>query len=114
MNSFESGDQRIKIWIDTVRVDSNLYYYSYKYRSAKLDDPVIEYQIVFRLSEQFLIRAEARAQLDNLEAARSDLNIIRRKAGLTDVDTELKSELLTAILKERRAELFTEWEASLA
>ncbi|MNR31887.1 SusD family protein [compost metagenome] len=55
-----------------------------------------------------MIRAEARAHLGNVSGAQTDLNKIRRRAGLSDTPADTQSELLAAILKERQVELFTE------
>ncbi len=66
--------------------------------------------MVLRFAELYLIRAEARANQDNLEGAIDDLNEIRSRAGLPDLlDTLTKDEVLLAIEKERKLELFTEW-----
>ena len=61
-----------------------------------------------RLSEQYLIRAEARAQQGDFIGAKDDLNTIRHLAGLGDTTASTQQELLTAILQERRVEFFTE------
>jgi len=68
-----------------------------------------EYTMVLRLAEQYLIRAEARAQQNNLSAAQSDLNVIRTRAALSPTTANTQSTLLTAILHERQVELFSEW-----
>lgn len=64
-------------------------------------------QIFFRLGEIYLNRAEAYAKLKNYAAGRADLKAIHTRAGLpaTDVDNIPDSELLKAVLKERRIEL---------
>jgi len=111
LNSFEAGDQRTKIgnWVNSVTVDGVTYHYPYKYKIGEIDAPASEYLMVLRLGEQYLIRAEARAQLNNISEAQSDLNRIRRRAGLPDTDAIDKTGLLSAILHERQVELFTEW-----
>lgn len=109
LNSFDSGDQRRVTWVDSVTVNGDTYYYPFKYKSAVLGDPVTEYEMVLRLGEQYLIRAEARAQEENLAGAMSDLNAIRTRAGLRDYsDPADKTSLLEVILHERQVELFTE------
>jgi hypothetical protein len=65
--------------------------------------------MVLRLGELFLIRAEARAQQNNLQSALSDLNVIRKRAGLPNVNVNGKDSLLLSILHERQVELFAEW-----
>jgi hypothetical protein len=110
LNSFETGDLR-KVngnWVNSVTLSGNTYYYPYKYKNRTAT--VTEYLMVLRLAEQFLIRAEARAQQGNLNGAKSDLNIIRNRAGLADNTTATdKNSLLSAILHERQVELFSEW-----
>lgn len=65
---------------------------------------------VIRLGEVYLIRAEAAARLGLLEQAIADVNTIRDRAGVAalsaDVDTQ--TEVLLAVLAERRLELFYE------
>ncbi len=61
--------------------------------------------VMFRLSELYLIRAEARAQIGtDLPGALSDLNVVRTRAGLSASAAATKDDLMTAILKERRVE----------
>lgn len=109
INSFEPKDQRKSVWIDTISVSGVLYYYAYKYKSGQLDEPLTEYNTILRLGEQYLIRAEARAQESNLNGAKDDLNVIRKRAGLEETKTTDKNTLLNAIYHERQVELFTEW-----
>lgn len=108
-NSFEAGDQRRINWVDSVVADNITYYYAYKYKIGRVDLPATEYVMVLRLAEQYLIRAEARTQLGNTAGAKNDLNMIRTRAGLPGTSALTPSALLTAIVQERRAELFTEW-----
>ncbi len=63
---------------------------------------------MLRLDEQYLIRAEARAQQNNLSGAISDVNAIRSRAGLAGTTATTKDEILTSLLHERHTELFTE------
>lgn len=109
VNSFENNDKRKNVWIDTVRSDGILYYYISKYKAATNDAPLTEYHTVLRLGEQYLIRAEARAQLGNFQGARDDINSIRNRAGLEEINLNDKTALLNAILHERQVELFTEY-----
>jgi hypothetical protein len=111
-NSFENGDERKKVWIDSVQVGGIVYPFSTKYKAWEAGAPSTESQIVFRLAEQYLIRAEARAQQGKLtgsNSAQSDIDIIRNRAGLINTTESSQSGLLDAILKERRVELFAEW-----
>ena len=109
VNAFEAGDLRKVNWLKTNTVGSQTYYYPYKYKERAATTPVKEYNTVLRLDEQYLIRAEARAQLNNIAGAQSDLNIIRTRAGLTGASANTLTTILSAIENERRVELFTEW-----
>jgi starch-binding outer membrane protein, SusD/RagB family len=107
--SFEVGDLRKTAWMDSIKINIDTFYYAHKYKSATQNAIVTEYSTVLRLAEQCLIRAEARAQLGNVTGSQSDLNSIRKRAGLSNTAAGTKEELMMAILKERRFELFTEW-----
>ena len=64
--------------------------------------------IVFRLAEMFLIRAEARANLNNvsgLNSAQADINELRKRAKATLVPVVSQSQMLFTIEEERRMEL---------
>ncbi|HVS97794.1 MAG TPA: RagB/SusD family nutrient uptake outer membrane protein [Puia sp.] len=110
LNSFETGDQRKAIgnWIDSVIVSGTTWYFPYKYK-ASTGTTVTEYTMVLRLGEQYLIRAEARAQQGNISGAQADLNAIRARAGLPPTTASDKTSLLAAIAHERQVELFSEW-----
>lgn len=60
---------------------------------------------VFRLAEMYLIRAEARAQQDDINGAASDINVIRQRAGVHLIQGNSKNQLLLALENERRMEL---------
>ena len=106
--SFETGDQRKFFWTREY-TGSQIYFIPNKYKVG-VSNSLTEYNIVFRLAEQYLIRAEARAQLNNMEEAIEDVNVIRSRAGLDPITGSLsKTEVLALIEKERKAELFTEW-----
>lgn len=111
MNIFDSNDRRKDQWLSSYSASSGgpVYYYPYKYK-IRSSTIVTEYNTVLRLAEQYLIRAEARAQQDNLDGARQDVNAIRIRAGLLPLpDSVSKAELLSAIERERRTEFFAEW-----
>ncbi|WP_343691881.1 RagB/SusD family nutrient uptake outer membrane protein [Chitinophaga sp.] len=108
MNQFETGDNRKTSWTDSLVTGGTTYRRVNKYKlgSATAGD---EYNVVLRLAEQYLIRAEANAQLNNTGAAQADLNAIRNRAGLGNTTAATKDDLLTAIAQERRIELFGEF-----
>ena len=112
LGAFESGDNRKSSWLKSNTVSGQQYYYPYKYK-VKSSSTVTESYVVQRLAEVYLIRAEAKAQLDDLSGAIDDIDMIRSRAGLPKIRTTnpgiSKSDLLTAVLKERQTELFAEW-----
>jgi starch-binding outer membrane protein, SusD/RagB family len=105
--SFENGDLRESSWIETVLYGEDTYYRSFKYQSYAI--PPDDYSTVLRLSEQYLIRAEARAQQNKLEQAASDINVIRNRAGLASTSSQSQNDLLTEVMNQRRWEFFAEW-----
>lgn len=109
INSFEPNDNRKSNWVG-IRTDaSGTYNFANKYKSAANGAPVTEYHIVLRLAEQYLIRAEARARLNKMSEAQSDLNVIRKRANLSPTTAATETSIITAIANERQIELFTEW-----
>jgi len=111
LNSFEPGDMRYQSWVTVDSSTGISYYYPYKYKNSTYNtgSPVTEYLMVLRLAEQYLNRAEARAEKNDLSGAQADLNIIRNRAGLANTIASTQDELLKAILHERQVEYFTEW-----
>ncbi|MDQ2719647.1 MAG: RagB/SusD family nutrient uptake outer membrane protein [Bacteroidota bacterium] len=109
VNAFEPGDQRKSLWINFATVGIDTFYYPFKYKIGKTNTLAGEYTILLRLAEQYLIRAEARAQLNKLNEAVSDINVLRTRAVLPLLTVTNKDTLLTQIFQERRVELFTEW-----
>lgn len=109
VNSFTTEDLRKLNWIKKVSSGSNSWYHAYKYKENNFTPASREYSIVFRLSEQYLIRAEARARQGDLIGAKEDLNKIRNRAGLDNTIAITQQEILDAVLQERRWEYFTEY-----
>jgi hypothetical protein len=109
VNSFEAGDLRKEQWVKAVSDGSSTWYHPYKYTQNDFTGTSLEYTVVLRIAEQYLIRAEARARLAELVGAKEDLDRIRNAAGLTDSQAQTQQEIIAAVLKERRAELFTEF-----
>lgn len=109
-SSFEAGDVRRTAWIGSVSAGGTDYYFPYKYKNISAN--ITEYTMMLRLSEQYLIHAEALVrQNKDLEQAVNDINNVRHRAGLGDYMGlhDNADSLLAAILHERRVELFTEW-----
>ena len=116
MNAWEAGDGRRTAWVGEDNTVTSLPFYAHKYKTG-LDNfqvgvPPAEYYMVLRLAEQYLIRAEAMAHgaAGGAAAAVADLNVIRHRAGLGDLDASLSGDaLLAAVAHERQVELFAEW-----
>lgn len=111
MSAFDSGDQRKSNWISHNTVGGVVYNYPYKYK-VKTSTTITENYMVLRLAEQYLIRAEARAnqgKISGSNGAAADINLIRARAGLPPTTANDQSAMLSAIEKERQTELFAEW-----
>jgi hypothetical protein len=113
ITAFEISDQRKIAWTKSTTVNGSTIFlpYKYKVRQGTNGGNISEYYMVLRFAEQFLIRAEARAQQNNISDAQSDINTIRNRAfGISNPTiANDQSSLLTAIEKERQVELFCEW-----
>jgi hypothetical protein len=119
LDAFEKGDQRYAKWTDSVTVQDIVYHYPFKYKAPEKIAPSTEYTIIFRVAEQYLIRAEALIEQGNISAGIFDLNVIRSRATdttmpianqLKQLSTTLSKEnAIKAVLHERQVELFTEW-----
>ena len=108
VNSFTPIDQRKIKWMTKI---GNTFL-PFKYKAQNISSMEKEYSMIFRLAEQYLIRAEARAQLghiNNANSALSDINIIRKRAGLEDTTATDLSSMMGIIEQEKKLELFTEW-----
>lgn len=110
LDVFEAGDLRFTKWVDSISNTENTIklYFAHKYKADYSELESLEYSIIFRLAEQYLIRAEAMIHMDNIAAGQQDLNIIRFRAGLPATSANMKNLLLEAILHERQVELFAE------
>jgi hypothetical protein len=116
LGAFEANDLRRTAWVDSTVYGSPAitYYFPYKYKigtaQAIPGATPTEYIMVLRLAEQYLIRAEARAEQNDLTDAIKDLNVIRRRAGLPILSNSLTmTQVLAAVMQERRIEFFAEW-----
>lgn len=111
-NAFEVGDKRKLVWIKSFANTTGTYYYPFKYKVKTATTPT-EYSMVMRLAELYLIRAEARTELNNLSGSIEDIDKIRARAELPLVKNTMpgisKGDLKNLIQRERRVELFSEW-----
>lgn len=108
VNSFKAGDARKAAWTATTVYNGVTYTYPYKYKSI-VSGANTEYFTLLRLAEQFLIRAEARLQQNNISGAKEDLFAIRDRASLGAIASNDKGFLLLAVEQERRIELNNEF-----
>ena len=109
IDAFEPGDLRMTSWTNSYITGGNTFHYPYKYK-IRTAATVEEYSMVLRFAELFLIRAEARAEQNNLSGAKEDLDAIRERAELDELPSGLsKEDMLLAVEQERRIELFSEW-----
>lgn len=109
--NFEVGDLRKSHWLEQ-HPENNTYHPS-KYKAGNNSSAITEYSMVFRLAEQYFIRAEAQAHLSSMPAAIADLDHIKERAGIlliaqTQPNITVEA-FLTLLLEERQRELFAEW-----
>jgi starch-binding outer membrane protein, SusD/RagB family len=110
VKAFETGDKRFSSWVGKVTYQGADYYYPFKYKQKIQNTTTLaEYATYLRLSEQYLIRAEARVMQNDLNGAVSDINVIRTRAGLNNTTAKSKEDIILAIEQERRIELFGEY-----
>jgi hypothetical protein len=114
LRAFEPNDRRIVNWVGTNINAGTTYYYPFKYKLRAGTGTVRTESMVFlRLSEVYLIRAEARAMENQLALAISDMDAIRARSIVpasyvpTNPTTD-KTRLLELIAHERFVELFAE------
>ncbi|WP_158994118.1 RagB/SusD family nutrient uptake outer membrane protein [Mucilaginibacter sp. L196] len=114
VDKFSADDQRLTYWItplDDGTGTGNLLYFPTKYKNDQTS-PITEYSMVMRLAEQYLVRAEARAEQNKItgtNSAATDVNAIRTRAGIAGTTATTQGTMLLAIEDERLRELFTEW-----
>ncbi|MGG7437396.1 RagB/SusD family nutrient uptake outer membrane protein [Chryseobacterium arthrosphaerae] len=111
INDFEPGDQRRTSWVGQKTDSQNqTYYYPFKYKQYSASTSALEYSVVLRVEELYLIRAEAYLQKGQYDLAVADLNAIRNRAGLPSLAVTTDPHMvMDAVIRERRSELFTEF-----
>ncbi|MBK8312018.1 MAG: RagB/SusD family nutrient uptake outer membrane protein [Chitinophagaceae bacterium] len=117
LNSFETGDLRKVKWVllnnlaNYPNNNERMFPLKYKWTSSSGIVPPAAQQEdnkFIRLAEIILIRAETRARLNDLSGAAADLNSIRNRAGLLNTTAISQTDIIDAIIKERRMEFFFE------
>jgi len=85
------------------KTSTGLWYGNLFYRS-----PATDPSYIIRIAEVYLIRAEARAQQDELSGALNDLNAVRTRAGVANSTAAAQTDILLAIENENRLEFALE------
>lgn len=110
--AFETEDLRFTNWVGIKTLGEVSWNFPLKYKRSGFNPSSLlnphEDFVIFRLAEQYLIRAEARVQQGDILGATEDLNVIRNRAGLANTTALDKPSLLAAIIQERRIEFFVE------
>ena len=81
----EDIDLRKQYWIKEIREGEDSWFHPFKYKLNLNTGSSMEYSVVLRISEQYLIRGEARLRTGNLLGAVDDINVIRERAGLENL-----------------------------
>lgn len=112
VKAFQEEDARNKSWIhEQITTNGDVYYMAnkYKIRYGIPNEKKIEHLTILRLGELHLILAEALAQQEQLEEAITQLDIIRKRAGIPLLKnmniTKTKAHLLDLVMEERQREL---------
>lgn len=100
------GGTRKALYSDFSTAQVPDYYVGNLYFRSTGDDPAY----LFRIAEQYLIRAEARAKKTNpdFSGALKDLNAVRQRAQVPDSEAGTVDEIIQAIENERRVEFALE------
>lgn len=105
---YETTDRRKGAWFNYFKSGTDTFHYVFKYKVGYGATTITEHTSMLRLAEIYLLRAEARWNLDQLRDAEADLNKIRSRAGITEVAGLTKQALGDSIFLERRRELIAE------
>jgi hypothetical protein len=107
---FETGDARKTAWtINISNTQGNFIGIApKKYKNNFVASP-IERSTVLRLAELYLIRAEARVKLNDINGAQQDINVIRNRALVESTALTDPNQLLDLIALERQREFFAEF-----
>jgi len=110
LDGFEEGDLRKVKWVgEIVDKEGIVYSFPFKYKEYSNTAPNVEYSVLLRIEEMYLIRAEAYIQHNQFSLGKVDLNVIRNRVDLPNILSNDRDILLGAVLQERRYELFTEF-----
>lgn len=105
---FEPGDLRLETWTREVSDGTNSWFHPYKYKQNMFGASSTEYSILFRLAEQYLIHAVSALELGNLQEAKSNIDVIRLRAGLEPTTANSPEECRNELLHQWKYEFFSE------
>ena len=101
--STESGDRFSSITFNANNLTGNDNGWEVaKYGTKDADNNNV---VVFRLAEQYLIRAEARTQQGNTSAAIDDINVLRKRAKAPLLSSSTQNQMISIVEEERKYEL---------
>lgn len=104
---FSTGDLRRQQWIAMVTVGGNTWYRANKYKIQSNNS--VEYSIVFRVEEAYLLLAEALVEQNKVQEGVLYINAIKQRAGIPQLSSGITQQgLLEEVIKENRKEFFTE------
>ncbi|MGA9212362.1 RagB/SusD family nutrient uptake outer membrane protein [Kaistella sp.] len=109
MNSFEASDLRKSMWTKTLSNATMSYTHPYKYKQNTKTSASLEYSVVLRVEEAYLILAESLNEMNDTAIALNYLNKIRIRAGLSPISIISQSQFRNELENERRHEFFTEF-----
>lgn len=108
LQRFEALDGRLQKWTKNIQVTSGTVAIPYKYKVFASEE-VLEYTVLLRLADMYMVRAEAYWAQGNLPEAIQDVNKIRGRAGLSLLPGSLTvAEVREAIERENQLEFFAE------
>lgn len=108
LNSFEPGDLRRTKWTKSIAAGASTFTFPYKYKEFFKTPASVEYSVILRIEEAYLIAAEAENSLGNTIGALQKLEPVRSRAGLTTPANASQTLIQQMIREERRHEFFTE------
>jgi hypothetical protein len=111
-DAIEVGDLRKTAWVGTTVYQSVTYNYDTKYKQKATTTSNMEYTMILRVAEQYLIRAEAVAKQGQARVpdAVTSLNVVRARAGLPAIGSAISQDsCLRVVAHENRIEMFGEW-----
>lgn len=99
---FDERDRRNSLYIS---VNDHGQYFPYKYQ-VRVASAEVEFDILLRLPEMYLINAEAKLKSGDIQGSIEMLNLVRARAGLSALDRALSEDLIAKKLADERVREF--------